>query len=150
MSVTLFTALLKLPGGFSNDMASQPNPIPIPYPNIVDLDSTAAPPTVARSVPKELLPAEFQSVLVRLAQKYGAGFHVNVTDAEWVEISVDNVSAPQLHAQIQQGRNVLFGTAESRLQVIQPLQSTGTAIYLHLLSEPKWGDLGTMAVRAKK
>ena len=71
---------------------------------------------------------------MRLAQKYGSKLRVNVTDAEWVEISVENVSAPELQGQLQQERNVLFGTAESRLQVIQPLQATGTGIYLHLLS----------------
>jgi hypothetical protein len=125
-------------------------PTPVPYPNTVDLSSTSAPPRVASPLPKELLPADFQSILVRLAQKYGAGLHANVTDAEWVEISVENVSAPELHAQLQQERNVLFGAAQSRLQVIQPLQATGTGIYLHLLSEPKWGDLATVATRGKK
>lgn len=125
-------------------------PTPVPYPNIVDLSSTSAPPKVSSPLPKELLPADFRSILVRLAQKYDDGFHVNVTDAEWIEISVENVSAPELHAQLQQERNVLFGTAESRLQVIQPQQSSSAGIYLHLLSEPKWGDLTTMALRAKK
>lgn len=125
-------------------------PTPLPYPNIVDLSSTSSPPQVASPLPKELLPADFRSILVRLAQKYGSKLRVNVTDAEWVEISVENVSAPELQGQLQQERNVLFGTAESRLQVIQPLQATGTGIYLHLLSAPKWGDLTTMAARAKK
>jgi hypothetical protein len=96
------------------------------------------------------LPADFQFILVRLAQKYGAGFRVKVTDAEWIEISVENVSASELHRQLQQERNVLFGPAESRLQVIQPQQSASSGIYLHLLSEPKWGDLSTMAARGKK
>ena len=78
--------------------------------------NTSRPPVVANPLPKELLPAELQSILVRLGQKYGAGLRVSVTDAEWVEVSVDNLSAAQLHDQLQSERNILFGTAESRLQ----------------------------------
>jgi hypothetical protein len=35
---------------------------------------------------------------------------------------------------------VLFGNAESRVQVIQPLRPTGTEIHLHLLTAPNWAD----------
>ncbi len=125
------------------------NPIPIPYPNVTDLGATPYLPAVASPLPKELLPAELQSALVRLGQKYGAGLRVTVTDSEWVEISMENLPAAQLHAQIQSERKVLFGTAESRVQVIQPLRPTGSEIFLHLLSEPQWGNRAMMAAYGK-
>ena len=120
-------------------------PIPIPYPNV-----SASPPKALKPLTKEVLPAEFQSILARLQQKYGAGLQVKVTDSQWVEISVANLPAKQLQAQLQLARKALFGSAEPRMQVIQPLGSTGPGIFLHLLREPVWGDLATMAVFAKK
>ena len=93
---------------------------------------------------------EFRSVLVALAQKYGSALQVNVTDPEWVEVSVQNLSAADLQTQLHTQRNVLFGAAESRLQVIPPSQGSSNVIYLHLLNEPRWGNLATIATRAKK
>jgi|SoiMethySBSTD1v2_1073268.scaffolds.fasta_scaffold1085465_1 hypothetical protein len=122
---------------------------PILHPDVVDLSGTSAPPNVPSSLPQELLPSEFRSILVRLAQKYGAGLNVNVTDREWVEISVANLSGSELHTQLQNARDVLFGDAESRLQVIPSQQASGVTIYLHLLSPPQWGDLSTMSTLRK-
>ena len=123
---------------------------PIPNPDVVDLESTLTPPDVSKPLPQELLPTDFRSVLVRLAQKYGAGLQVNVTDAEWVEISVENLSAADLQTQLHSERSVLFGAVESRLQVISPSQVDSNIIYLHLLNQPRWGEISTMALRAKK
>ena len=121
--------------------ASPGGPIPIPYPNAQRAGTGATPPAVAHNLPKELLPAEFQSILARLAEKYGSKLNVTPTDAEWVEVSVENLRASQLHAELQTARNVLFGNAESRVQVIQPLRPTGPGIFLHLITEPNWGDV---------
>ena len=105
---------------------------------IGNLPSSAVPkpPTISSQLPRELLPAEFQNILVRLAQKYGSALQVKVTDAEWVEITVENLGALELGKQIQNERNVLFGTAESRMQLIQ---ANSNQLYLHLLNEPVWG-----------
>ena len=103
-----------------------------------------------RPLTKESLSAEFQGILTRVGRRFGAGLNVNVTDSAWVEISVGNLSAKQLQAQLQLDRKTLFGTAESRMQVIEPLQSTGGVIHLHMLSDPAWGDRTTMALRGKK
>ena len=107
-------------------------------------------PQGVRPLTKESLPAEFQAILTRIGRRFGVGLRVNVTDSAWVEISVDNLPAKQLHAQLQLDRKSLFGTAESRMQVIQPLQSTAPVIHLHMLNEPNWGDRTTMALRGKK
>ena len=104
--------------------------------NLPTSGAVSNPPTVGSEVPRELLPAEFQNILVRLAQKHGSALHVKVTDAEWVEITVDNVGAVELGKQIQNERHVLFGSAESRMQVIQ---ANSAQVYLHMLNEPVWG-----------
>ena len=116
-------------------------PIPIPYPNTQRAGTGATPPAVPHNLPKELLPAEFQSILARLTEKYGSRLNVTPTDAEWVEVSVENLPASQLQAELQNARNVLFGNAESRVQVIQPLRPTGPGIFLHLITEPNWADV---------
>lgn len=119
--------------------------MPIPYPNALQPGASASPPALSRQLPRELLPADFQSILSRLQEKYGSKLNVTPNDAEWVEVSVENVPAAQLHADIQNARNVLFGDAESRIQVIQPLRPTGEGIFLHLLSEPNWSDIARMS-----
>ena len=107
-------------------------------------------PQGVKPLTKESLPAEFQSILTRVARRFGAGLDVKVTDSAWVEISVQNLSAKQLYAQLQLDRKTLFESAESRMQVIEPLQSTGGVIHLHMLNAPVWGDRATMALYAKK
>jgi hypothetical protein len=104
-------------------------------------DFGSVPPRVGRPIPKEQLPPELQSVLSRLAQRYGPALHVNVTDVQWVEISVEKIPAAVLAAQLQSERKVLFGTAEPRIQVITPLRPLGNSVCLHLPTEPDWGDL---------
>jgi hypothetical protein len=94
----------------------------------------------ARPIPRELLPPDFRWALMRLEQRYGAALRVNVTDANWMEISVENVPAVMLAAQLQNERKVLFGAAEPRMQIISPLRPTGNEVCLHLLTEPNWGD----------
>ncbi len=107
------------------------------------------PPTVARPIPRESLRPEFQWVLTRLEQRYGAALHVHVTDAQWVEIRVENIPAVLLAAQLQNERKSLFGTAEPRVQVISPLRPIGDAICLHLLAEPDWGNRRSMMAMGK-
>lgn len=102
-------------------------------------DFPSVPPMVAKPIPKELLPAEFQWILTCLGQRYGAALHVNVTDAAWLEISVENIPAGILAGQLQNERKVLFGVAEPRVQVISSTRPTGDTIYLHLLTDPEWG-----------
>ena len=109
-----------------------------------------SPPVAARPIPRELLPPEFQSVLRRLEQRYGAALHINVTDAKWVEITVENLPAALLTVQLQQERRELFGVAEPRMQVIAPLRPMGNAIYLHLLTEPEWSNPRSMMMSALK
>ena len=120
-------------------------PLPIPYPNIGQDSSSSAPPAVPRPIPKELLAAEFQTILARLGEKFGSRLKVNPTDPEWVEISVENVSAVQLQNELQNARNTLFGTAAAKMQVIQPTNPTGSSIFLHLLTEPNWGDIARVS-----
>lgn len=120
-------------------------PTPSSYPN-----TAVNSPQGVRPLTKESLPAEFQAILTRIGRRFGAGLQVNVTDAAWVEVRVQNQSAKQLHAQLQLDRKSLFGTAESRMQVIEPLQSTGGVIHLHMLNDPVWGNPATMALRGKK
>jgi len=120
-------------------------PLPIPYPNITQGSSSATPPALPRPIPKELLPAEFQTILARLGEKFGAKLNVNPTDPEWVEVSVENVSAVQLQDELQNARNTLFGNAAAKVQVIQPTNPTGSSIYLHLVTEPNWGDIARFA-----
>jgi hypothetical protein len=133
-------ALLNMPRDVSPG-----GPVPIPYPNAFQAGASASPPPVSRQLPRELLPADFQTILSRLQEKYGSKLNVIPSDAEWVEVSVENVPAAQLHADLQNARNVLFGDAEPRVQVIQPLRPTGAGIFLHLLSEPNWSDIARLS-----
>ena len=139
-SATLFTAVENFPAA-PNDMPGDPDrPFILGQPP--SSAATPKPPAVGTQLPRELLPAEFQNILVRLAQKHGSALHVNVTDAEWVAISVDSVGAAELGRQMQNERNVLFGAADSRMQVIQ---ANSGQVYLHLLSEPVWGTRMAMS-----
>ena len=116
-------------------------PVPIPYPNVTSAGASGAPPAVRGHVPKELLSPEFQTILARLAERFGSKLNVTPADPEWVEISVANISPAQLHAELQNARNTLFGNAAVRVQVIQPGSPGSASIFLHLLSEPNWGDV---------
>jgi len=104
-------------------------------------------PEFARPLRKESLPHEFQSVLLRLEQRFGANLQVNVTDTNWVEISVENLHPDILLLQLENERKLLFGAAEPRLQVIPPLRPTGNVVYLHLLTEPEWNSRGSIFAR---
>lgn len=92
-------------------------------------------------IPKEALTQEFQWVLWCLEQRYGAALHVNVTDAAWVQISVENIPAAVLAEQLQSERKSLFGTLDRRMQVIVPQRLTTNEISLHVPTEPVW-DVG--------
>lgn len=107
-------------------------------------DDELVPPTFANPVPKKLLPSEFQSVLAGLERRYGAALRVNVVDARWVEISVENVPASLLTTQLQNERSILFGAADPKMQVISPVRPLGDSIFLHLLTEPDWGNRAMM------
>jgi hypothetical protein len=89
---------------------------------------------------------DFQAVLRRLEQRFGTALRVNVTDASWVEISVENIPAAVLAAQLQNERKMLFGAADPQVQVIQPLRPMGNIICLHLLGTPEWGSRAMMAM----
>ena len=117
----------------------------VPKPHV-----SAIPPKTRRPLTKQVLSAEFQFILTLLRQKYGAALQVKVTDAQWVEISVADLPATQLQAQLQFARGQFFGAAEPRMQVIQPHGSTGPGVFLHLLHKPMFGDLSTMATFGKK
>jgi hypothetical protein len=128
-----------------NDMPSDAAPDgPVPLPR---RHSTG--PGFTPNLPEELLPAEFRSILVRLRQRFGSALHVIPTDTEWVEVTVDNLSAAEVQSKVQSERNVLFGNADSRVQVILPVRPSGSEIHLHLLSEPNWGDRTMMAAYGK-
>ena len=107
------------------------------------------PPKSTQPISKEKLSAEFQGILKRLESTFGAGLRVTVLDPEWVEVGAAALPAPQLLAQIQTKRMVLFGAADSRMQVIQQLTPTGTATYLHMLNAPNWANPGAEALRGK-
>jgi hypothetical protein len=127
----------------SGPLPTPHGPLPIPYPNIAE--SGATPPTIPRPIPKELLPPELQAILARLADKFGTKLNVTPADAEWVEISVANLPASQLHSELQGARNTLFGNAAARVQVIQSPTPSGASIFLHLLAEPNWGDIARLS-----
>jgi hypothetical protein len=116
-------------------------PVPIPYPNIASAGAGPTPPAVRRPIPKELLSPEFQTILARLGERFGSKLNVAPADPEWIEISVANIPAAQLLTELQNARNTLFGNAASRVQVIQPTGPSSSSIFLHLLSEPNWGDV---------
>ena len=107
------------------------------------------PPKGTQPIAKEKLSAEFQAILKRLELSFGTGLRVSVLDPEWVQVSVAPLPAPQFIAQIQARRNMLFGAADSRMQVIQQLTPTGTATYLHMLNAPNWANPGAEALRGK-
>lgn len=107
------------------------------------------PPKGTQPIQKEKLSAEFQGILTRLGLTFGASLHLKAIDPEWLEVSVDRLSAPLLHAQLQLKRKALFGAADTRVQVIQQVTPTGTVTYLHMLSEPNWGNPGAEALRSK-
>ena len=107
------------------------------------------PPKGTQPIAKEKLSAEFQAILKRLELSFGTGIRVSVLDPEWVQVSVAPLPAPHFVAQIQARRNMLFGAADSRMQVIQQLTPSGMATYLHMLNAPNWGNPGTEALRGK-
>jgi hypothetical protein len=114
------------------------------YQNPPSPDDELVPPKFARPVPRESLPAEFQSALAGLEKRYGAALRVNVVDARWAEVSVENIPAAMLTTQLQNERRMLFGAADPKMQVISPVRPIGQSIFLHYLTEPDWGNRAMM------
>jgi hypothetical protein len=107
------------------------------------------PPPVPKQLPRELLPREFQSILLRLEQSYGSELEVTTSDPQWLEVNVEEMSGKELFDELQSEKNVLFAGLEGRVQMIQPQSQSEDGLYFHLPVAPDWSGRGDFGFFAK-